>query len=152
MAELVVSRVDQRGGGRAVGERRWIREVIAIASSSLLVVASGCAYWGPPPPETPAPPWDEDGGEQEQGRYDPDVQIAMRLLEAFMRDRDVARGRVDVTVEDGVVTLLGTVDDPRARERALWLAERVHGVRAVHNRIDVEDRALDPLADPVDKH
>jgi hypothetical protein len=106
----------------------------------LLLMLSACAYWGPPPPETPAPPWDEDEASSE-ARYDPDVQIATRLLERLLRDRAVAHEHIDVIVDDGVVTLLGTVGDPQARERALFLAEGVEGVRAVHNRIHVDARA-----------
>jgi BON domain-containing protein len=44
---------------------------------------------------------------------------------------------IDVAVEDGEVTLSGTVDDRDARWLAEDLAEAISGVRAVHNRLRV---------------
>lgn len=60
-------------------------------------------------------------------------EVCGRLTDAG----DVDATDVEVAVEDGDVLLSGTVADRRQRERAEIVAERVHGVRDVVNRLRV---------------
>jgi hypothetical protein len=126
--------------------RRCSCAATAVALSSMMVA---CANWGPPPPETWAPPWEEDD-QPDANLHDPDARIAMSLLELLSRDREASNGRIDVSVEDGVVTLLGTVSDPTTRDRAVDLAEGVQGVRAVYDNLSVEVRAAELETDRSD--
>ncbi|MBD3240406.1 MAG: BON domain-containing protein [Chitinivibrionales bacterium] len=85
-----------------------------------------------------------------------ETAVEMRLL----HDKGVDQHLVDVQVNDGVVELVGRVNDLLARERAERIAQSVRGVRSVVNELDVAQpsrpddelqndvvRAL--LADPV---
>ena len=50
---------------------------------------------------------------------------------------------IDVSVDNGEVTLKGTVDSRYAKRKAEDLAEAVKGVRDVHNQLRVQDRDED---------
>jgi hypothetical protein len=130
-----------------MGSRR--RCSYAAAAVALSSTMAACANWGPPPPETWAPPWGEDD-QPDAALHDPDARIAMSLLELLSRDREASNGRIDVSVEDGVVTLLGTVSDPTMRDRAVDLAEGVQGVRAVYDKLSIEARAAELETDHSD--
>jgi hypothetical protein len=63
-------------------------------------------------------------------------------------DRLTMHGQVDATeieiqVEDGEVTLTGTVDSRRTKRLAEDLAESVTGVRDVHNQLRLQNRPAD---------
>lgn len=66
-----------------------------------------------------------------------DANIREELCESLTDNPDIEATDVDVTVEDGEVTLSGSVEDRDARWLAEDLAESVSGVRAVHNRLRV---------------
>jgi osmotically-inducible protein OsmY len=66
-----------------------------------------------------------------------DETIREELCENLTDNPDLDATDIDVTVEDGEVTLSGTVDDRDARWLAEDLAEALSGVRAVHNRLRV---------------
>jgi hyperosmotically inducible periplasmic protein len=53
-------------------------------------------------------------------------------------DQVVKGGALEVDVKDGVVTLSGPVDEPKAKERAEKLAKKVKGVKQVINKITVK--------------
>jgi osmotically-inducible protein OsmY len=55
----------------------------------------------------------------------------------FLFDRAVPSNEIDVSIADGVVTLIGEVNSLLAKERATRIAETVKGVRSVINRIAV---------------
>jgi hypothetical protein len=125
------------------------RSSCVIAFVSAMAATAACTHWGPPPPETPAPPWDDDDDGPEATLHHPDTRVAIRLLEALARDREVCGEAIDVNVRDGVVILLGTVTDAAKRDRALDVAERVQGVRAVHDRMTVRPVAT-TIEDPAE--
>lgn len=77
-----------------------------------------------------APPKDEAPGT--------DVAIATAVKAKLAADPDVSSLNVDVDVEDGVVTLSGLVRSEYAKDHAEELAEKVSGVRSVHNEIQVQ--------------
>lgn len=67
-----------------------------------------------------------------------DAWIVTMVSGKIARDPGVASNMVDVDVTDGVVTLSGTVDTPRAKREAEDLAESVDGVIAVNNQLVTE--------------
>ena len=66
-----------------------------------------------------------------------DERIREDVGEALTRDGDLDASEIVVTVEDGEVTLEGTVPDRRSKRLAEDLAGQ-RGVRDVHNRLRVE--------------
>jgi osmotically-inducible protein OsmY len=64
---------------------------------------------------------------------DPDGRIAAEVKQALATDADLSGMKIDVSSEDGAVTLRGRAPDPSARERATGLARTVREVRAVEN-------------------
>lgn len=68
-------------------------------------------------------------------------RITEDVNEHLMDDHDVDATNVRVSVDDGEVTLEGTVRSRSEKRRAEDVAERVRGVRDVHNRLRVSDDA-----------
>jgi osmotically-inducible protein OsmY len=50
-------------------------------------------------------------------------------------DPQVKGGALDVTVHDGVVTIKGSVDTEKGRDRSTKVAKKVKGVKDVDNEI-----------------
>ena len=67
-----------------------------------------------------------------------DPNILGAVEDELIMDPAVVLNNIDVSVNEGVVSLTGSVDNILARERAGRVAETVKGVRSVVNRIDVE--------------
>jgi osmotically-inducible protein OsmY len=66
-----------------------------------------------------------------------DAEIARRILDLFEWDVTIPREQVSVKVENGWVTLTGTVDAHYQREGARKAAGRVGGVKGVSNLIEL---------------
>jgi hypothetical protein len=64
-----------------------------------------------------------------------DQRLQEDVSDALTRDPHVDATDIEVNVENGEVTLLGTVTDRGQKRRAEECAERVRGVREVHNRL-----------------
>ncbi len=64
-----------------------------------------------------------------------DVDITNYLERQFRIDEAIAADDVNVTTNDGIVTLSGTVDHVLVKDRAEQIAEATVGVRAVINQI-----------------
>lgn len=67
-----------------------------------------------------------------------DSAISKKIEKELLFDAGVPAYKITVRTEDGIVTLLGSVEDIRAKERSARIAETVRGVRSVVNRIEVE--------------
>jgi|HigsolmetaAR202D_1030399.scaffolds.fasta_scaffold06234_4 Predicted periplasmic or secreted lipoprotein len=67
-----------------------------------------------------------------------DDEIYDRVRQRLVSDPDVKGGALAVDVKNGVVTLKGTVDKEKARQKAEKLAKKVKGVRAVKNELQVK--------------
>jgi len=67
-----------------------------------------------------------------------DPAITDAVEDEFFFDRAVPFNDLDVSSNEGIVTLTGDVDNILAKERAVRLAETVKGVRSVINRITVQ--------------
>jgi osmotically-inducible protein OsmY len=66
-----------------------------------------------------------------------DVDIARAVEASLMMSSDVSAHLIDVSVEDGIVTLAGSVDNILARDSAVEAAQTVRGVRSVIDMIEV---------------
>jgi osmotically-inducible protein OsmY len=55
-------------------------------------------------------------------------------------DPDVKGGALDATCKAGVVTITGTVDTMRQKEKATKLAKKVKGVKEVVNNLTVKEK------------
>ena len=67
-----------------------------------------------------------------------DAQLQMDVMEELKWDPSIAHEHIGVSVVDGVVTLSGTIPNHIERFRAERAAQRVSGVKAVVEKIDVK--------------
>lgn len=119
---------------------RWV-----LAAVLLLTASSASAQ---PPRESSRP------GRVAAARRPPassaiaDASIAAAITSLLFTDRYFTPGSLRVTVDDGVISLTGTVDTLRSRDRAIAVAESVRGVRSVVDRLRVvaRERPDDRLA------
>jgi osmotically-inducible protein OsmY len=66
-----------------------------------------------------------------------DQQIIEEASQRLERDGDVDASEIEVSAENGVITLRGTVDDRATKRRAEACVESVYGVRDVMNELRV---------------
>jgi len=65
------------------------------------------------------------------------------VLDAFLRDPVLSERPIDVgAISQGIVELSGAVHSADEADHAMRVAQRVHGVETVVNRMDVEDEGL----------
>jgi hypothetical protein len=83
--------------------------------------------------EPAAPDTSAMGAAADTAADDGDTRIATDVKQALATDADLSGMKIDVSSEDGAVTLRGRAPDPSARERAAALARTVREVRAVEN-------------------
>ena len=67
-----------------------------------------------------------------------DPEVTERIEEALLFDPVAPFDSIDVNTTEGIVSLTGSVNNLRARERVERIAETVRGVRSVVNRIEVQ--------------
>ena len=115
----------------------------------LLALALGlgaCSDPPPPPPKpkpvakapeaAPTPPKPEV--KPEPAKPDPNKELASRVKQALEApDSKLPSGAIDVTAQDGRVTLWGAVASAGMRSRAAQLAQKVDGVKGVDNQLKV---------------
>lgn len=91
--------------------------------------------------------WERSSQQQSQGRFSgvapkgyrrSDERIKEELNDALTQDPHVDASEIDVAVENGVVTLKGTVGERRMKRMAEDCAERVRGVSDVRNELRVQ--------------
>jgi osmotically-inducible protein OsmY len=63
------------------------------------------------------------------------------VCEALTHDAEVDATEVEVKVIEGEVTLVGTVTSREQKRRAGFIADRIAGVRDVHNQLRIEESA-----------
>ena len=66
-----------------------------------------------------------------------DLEIQSDLIDELSWDPRFAPAEIGIEVDDGVVTLRGTVSSYAKLRAAAALAARVHGVMAVHDHLEV---------------
>ena len=81
-----------------------------------------------PAPEAKAP---------EAPKPDPNKELARRVKQALDGDAKVQAGAIDVTAQDGRVSLWGTAATAGERNLAGQIAAKVQGVASVDNQIKV---------------
>jgi hypothetical protein len=64
-----------------------------------------------------------------------DARIATDVQKALATDADLAGMKIDVSSQEGEVTLRGRAPDPAARDRADDLARTVRDVKSVENQL-----------------
>ena len=64
-----------------------------------------------------------------------DQQIIEEACQRLERDGDIDASEIEVTAEDGIITLRGTVPDRRTKRRAEECVESVYGARDVMNEL-----------------
>jgi osmotically-inducible protein OsmY len=67
-----------------------------------------------------------------------DERIREDVSEALTRSHEVDATNIEVAVNDGIVTLTGSVDDRHAKRMAEDVAQDVSGVRDVQNQLRVQ--------------
>lgn len=66
-----------------------------------------------------------------------DSWLTTKIQAQYFADEDVKARYVNVKTHDGVVTLTGRVDDERAHEQAVQIAQNTDGVKQVHDNLVV---------------
>lgn len=89
----------------------------------------------------PTPRRDYSGLGPRNGRRQ-DERVLEEVCQALSRDGEVDATQIEVQCKDGEVTLAGWVSDRHQKRLAERVAERVHGVTDVHNRLRVQDAEI----------
>lgn len=73
-------------------------------------------------------------GARELGETLSDAAVTARVKAALLAEEAVDGSRVDVETHEGVVTLGGSLSDPREVERAIEIAQSTEGVKSVRSK------------------
>ena len=90
-----------------------------------------------PAPIAKAPEAKPEAMKPEPPKPDPNKELASRVKQALERDRKVQAGEIDVTAQDGRVSLWGTAASAEARTYAGKVAGGVQGVASVDNQLKI---------------
>ena len=82
------------------------------------------------------------------GQVIDDTAITAEVKAKLVADTLSNLTRIEVTTQNGIVTLGGVVDDPERRARAAQIASGVGGVRGLVNNIHVAGTTVPPVASP----
>jgi hypothetical protein len=77
-------------------------------------------------------------GREQRAKRRPDESLAREIEEVLTNDPELDATDIEVKVEGGAVTLIGTVNSSDAKLLAEELTESFPGVREVHNRLTIE--------------
>lgn len=120
-----------------------------LACAATLVLAAGCEREPGDVDRTPSgeanPP---AAGAEAGGRNFEDGWITTKIEAAYFADADVKGRAIDVTTNNGVVTLTGTVEDQKAREQAVAIARSIDGVKRVEDRLSAGQARAQAQAQP----
>lgn len=108
----------------------WLAAALAAAG-----LATACTREASTPETDARPP---AGQAVEEVRDDArDGWITTKVQAQYFADADVKARQIDVTTDNGVVTLTGTVDDENARKQAVEIAKNTDGVVRVEDRLSI---------------
>jgi hypothetical protein len=120
-------------------------KLTAVIVSGLALGIAACSEPPPPPPKPiakaveipkPAPPKPEV--KPEPPKPDPNKELAARVKQTLdAPDSKLPSGAIDVTANNGRVSLFGAVATDAQRRRAAQLASKVEGVTGVDNQLKV---------------
>jgi BON domain-containing protein len=119
---------------------------VAVLAVACLVAA--CGQEAPPPvakkaEPTPPPapvvkaPEPPPAPKAEEPKPDPNKELADRVKRALTDDAKIQAAGIDVTAQNGTVTLWGTAATQSERNRAGAAAAKVQGVSRVENKLAV---------------
>ncbi len=112
----------------------------ALPVIATIVLAAGsvaCTRSPAPAPESPTSLRDGESPDAAESGVVPDRSIVRVLIHELNSDPAVARERIRVDSEDGVVTMQGRTSSRLAKDRAVAIAQVVRGVRAIIDRVSV---------------
>lgn len=72
---------------------------------------------------------------QSTGEYIDDTAISTKVRAQLIDDRELNLFKIDVTTDDGIVQLSGTVNTAAAKAKATQVARSVSGVKGVRNNL-----------------
>ena len=90
-----------------------------------------------PAPVAKAPEAPKPAPKAEEPKPDPNKELAARVKRALMDDNKIQGGGIDVTANNGAVTLWGTAATQSERNRAGAAAAKVDGVQSVDNKLAI---------------
>jgi len=90
-----------------------------------------------PAPVTPPPPPPAPIAKPEPPKPDPNKELADRVKRALEGEAKIQAAGIDVTANDGTVTLWGTTTTAAEKARASKAAAKVDGVKAVENKLAI---------------
>ena len=112
-----------------------------------LGLAFGVVACSEPPPPPPKPvakaveipkPAPQPEAKPEPPKADPNKELAAKVKQTLEApESKLPSGAIDVTAQDGKVTLWGAVPSPDMKSRAGSLASKVQGVSSVDNQLKV---------------
>ena len=124
--------------------------LLTAASCALALVLAACGDRGAPsaktaevtPPQTTpapqaAPTAAAPANTAETAKPDPDAQLAAKVKSAFANDPDLKMLPIDIRAANGAVTLYGTADNARLRDKAVRMASGIEGVRSVSDNVKI---------------
>ena len=91
----------------------------------------------PPAPVAKAPEAPKPAPKAEEPKPDPNKELAAKVKRALEQDAKIQAAGIDVTANNGAVTLWGTAATQGERNRAGAAASKVEGVTGVENKIAV---------------
>jgi hypothetical protein len=110
-----------RDGGRAVSPRRALRPRDLAAVAICVILASCCLL------------------RAAQKEHPSDELIYDRVIRNLVNDRDLKTNRLQVTVEDAVVTVTGQVATEKLRRKVTQVVKGTKGVKKVINEVTVRN-------------
>lgn len=91
-------------------------------------------------------------GKGPKGYRRSDDRVREDVCERLTEHPEIDASEIEVTVKDGDVTLMGTVDDRNAKRMAEDVAESVSGVKDVHNQVRVGQSSGAERTEKLTKH
>jgi hyperosmotically inducible protein len=73
----------------------------------------------------------------EAAKPDPDAQLAAKVKSAFAGDPDLKMLPIDIRAANGAVTLYGTADNTKLRDKAVRMASGIEGVKSVSANVQI---------------
>lgn len=125
----------------------------AVLAGALLIGLAACGPEKPPkftsntpssppssaPAATPAQPPVAEASRATPDTGEKNKALAARVKQALVAKKVENAHQIDVTAEDGKVTLFGAVTDKQDREAAEKVASGVDGVAMVHNNLAIAE-------------
>ena len=121
-----------------------MKKILALGVTLGFVVA--CSEPPPPPPKPvakaeapkPAPKVEPVPIKHEAPKPDPNKELAAKVKQTLEApDSKLPSGAIDVTAQDGKVTLWGAVPTNAIKKRAGQIASKVEGVTGVDNQLKI---------------